>query len=521
MYNIWKIIIRFFFVVFFLGIYLTFIFVCIFLPNIDVYFIVWGAFILNYLISVILCFYIINSKRFQAIKFVWIVWLILIPFFSQLMFIVWGVSGIKRRTIEQYKKDIKKYLKYENYQLNNHLLKNKDKTENFHGIFSYLASSCNRPIYYQNKIEFLSKPHLTLTKIIEILEKAEKFIHLEYYYISIGLVWKCLFDVLKKKSDQGVEVRIIIDYLGSLFELKKSHIKELKKAGIKIVFFNAPRIPKNISLLNFRCHKKVIIVDNKYAVYGGANLCDAYFGVSDKIFPMTDFGYYIEGAIVNSFNLLFAYDWNIYCSNFKNKKNFLNEPHKYFQIYQPKNISCMAQLVESNPDVTEKILVNNLTQLILRAKKSIIITTPYFFPTLSIINALKIASHSGVKIKILLPLHPDYKSIVLTMNRYYYEPLLEAGVEIYEYCGFNHEKIMVIDNSLIYTGTYNWDFRSLFMNYETILLIKNLKLAKEHEFYFNERLKNTQQVSLADIKKWNTFKQRCLYQILHLIYPLI
>ncbi|WP_391591814.1 Cardiolipin synthase [[Mycoplasma] cavipharyngis] len=485
-------------------------------------YIILGAFLFNYLVSIILANYIISSKRYESFKSLWILWIILIPFLGQTLFVYFGVSGIRRRSLAEYRHDLKQFNQYEDFS-DFEKIKLDSNNKKMPLVFEYLNQACDRPVYQNNDVKFLAKPHQSLLEIIKTLQQAEKFIHLEYYQIHPGLVWDAIFDILKTKIKQGVEVRIIVDYIGAFNKWSKKKLAAIRDAGIEIYYFNGFHYWKTFSLLNFRCHKKVLIVDNKYAIYGSANISDCYFNISKDKFPLNDYCYYLEGPIVNSLNLLFAYDWNFHCGNLLTNNTLINHPEKYFQIYRPTNNqnNMIMQFAESGPDVNEKIFVNNLNQIILQAKSKIEIATPYFFPNSSIINSLKIAADSGIKIKLIFPREPDHTKVVLSMNRFYYETLLESGIEIYEYYGFNHEKITVVDEKLVYTGTYNWDFRSLFLNYETVLLIYSKKMAAIHSQAFHERIAKSQKIDFSTIKRWKNWRQKFFIFCLKLVFPLI
>lgn len=200
------------------------------------------------------------------------------------------------------------------------------------------------------------------------------------------------------------------------------------------------------------------MVDNEYAICGSCNIADEYFNITKKHFQTTELSVKLGGDIVGSVSALFLAHWDL-CNNGKklSEPEFTEEQcHFYFHrdnfLMQG---SGLAQLLDNSPVGSGFIIRDNLMQLIFGAKKQIIISTPYFYPPKELVNALKLVKAEGVEVKILVPKNPDLKGFFSTLNRQPVETLIAHGVEVYEYFGFNHEKVMLIDGEITYVGSYN------------------------------------------------------------------
>ncbi|MDE6476602.1 MAG: phosphatidylserine/phosphatidylglycerophosphate/cardiolipin synthase family protein [Mycoplasmoidaceae bacterium] len=268
---------------------------------------------------------------------------------------------------------------------------------------------------------------------------------------------------LIKKVKAGVKVRFIYDWVGCANRFPKKYIKELKEAGVCIAKFNPHGLNIFKGATNFRSHRKGIIIDNKIALYGGSNIGDEYLSIDKKTNYFKDLNYIVEGEVVNSLNLLFCQDFCFMTDIKRDSKQFNDVYKKLNKILVPKKVSNVthAQVVESSPDYEGKTIKNQILNLILKAKRSINIISPYFFPTDDIVDCLIIASQSGIKVRLVCPGQNDDKTFVTLLNRNNYKKMIDAKIKVYEFNGFIHSKLMIIDNKYVFTGSNNLDYRSL------------------------------------------------------------
>ncbi|AFN64823.1 cardiolipin synthase [Mycoplasma wenyonii str. Massachusetts] len=408
--------------------------------------------------------------------------------------------------IGNYLKDLRRYQEYEKKFLTFNRAKEglvlyslKETDPNYSRLVQYNNLVGHRHLTQSNSAKVIENAKDFLFCIVQLIKKAKKFIHIEYYIFSEGYVLNYLLELLAQKIQEGVEVKLIIDHWGNYFKITKKTKKRIKALGIKCKIFN-PLFTKNNELWwNFRNHNKLLVVDNQYALFGSCNISDEYFNITDKFFPTSELAILLEGEIVNSLNILFAFHWGLIPNKKEEKEwDMLMDSQHYFGFNYQEKGNLELQLVPSSPLLEERPIKTNLLNLILSAKKIIRFTTPYFYPPKDILNALKFVSSIGVRIQIILPKEADLKDKVLRVHRKLLSSFSSKNIEIYEYLGFNHEKVTIIDDEIVYFGTYNWDYRSLYLNFESAILIKDKELGEKMKILFLKRLKNSHLITPSD-----------------------
>ncbi|AGX88806.1 phospholipase D-like domain-containing protein [Mycoplasma parvum] len=345
-------------------------------------------------------------------------------------------------------------------------------TDELDNVIRYNYASYQRPLSRNNSLSFVIKSSEHITCIINMIKRAKRFIHIEYYIFSEGYIFNYLIQLFAQKIQEGVAIKLIVDGWGNYKKISKKMIFRLKNLGIQYKVFN-PLFKRNGDFWwNFRNHNKLFIVDNEFALFGSCNISDEYFNITDRFFPTSELSLFLEGEIVNSMNLLFTYHWELIRENNK-EFDVLLDTNYYFPQAKRKCGNVSIQLINSSPLMENQPIKTNILQLIYSAKKSIKISTPYFYPPQDIVNALKTASKAGIKVQIILPKEADLNDRILRVHREILSNFLDSNIEIYEYFGFNHEKFTLIDENTIYFGTYNWDYRSFYWNFESALVIKN------------------------------------------------
>ncbi|AHC39781.1 cardiolipin synthase [Mycoplasma ovis str. Michigan] len=412
--------------------------------------------------------------------------------------------------LRKYLKDLKRHQEYEGQFLAFNRYKTepvvclpKDQDQNFNRLVRYNQLAGYRHLTKYNSVKVIDNAKDCLFCIVQLIKRAKRFIHIEYYIFSEGYVFNYLIRLLKRKVNQGVEVRIIVDGWGNYFKISRKTLRKIRESGIQLKIFNPLLTRGNELWWNFRNHNKLLVVDNDYALFGSCNISDEYFNITDKFFPTSELSLLLEGEIVNSLNILFAFHWGLVDSTKPPRKkreepDMLIDKQHYFGLNNQKKGKLDLQLIPSSPLLEERLIKTNLLNLILSAKKVVRITTPYFYPPKDILNALKFVSRIGVKVQIILPKEADFKDKVLRVHRKLLSSLAPSTIEIYEYLGFNHEKLTIIDDEIVYFGTYNWDYRSLYLNFESSLLIKDKEIGLKMKILFLKRLKNSHLIQLTD-----------------------
>ncbi len=292
------------------------------------------------------------------------------------------------------------------------------------------------------------------------LEKAEKFIFVEYFIVQDGLMWDSITEILARKAAQGVDVRVLYDDLGSIGTYSNANAQRLRQKGIRIAAFNPLVFIKGT--LNCRDHRKMLIIDGKVAFSGGVNLADEYINHIQRFGHWKDIGFRIAGPAVDNYTRMFAAFWNAF-ADAPLPAGYLLPPESPAEPGEPDGLVLSYYDSPLGPDaVSNELFIDLLGQ----AKESAWFYTPYLMPGDALLDAFVRAARRGVDVRIIMPGIPD-KKLVYRMGRSFYPVLLEAGVKIYEYTpGFVHAKASLIDGVAGTVGTVNLDYRSLFLHFE-------------------------------------------------------
>ncbi|MFS4416449.1 cardiolipin synthase [Maribacter sp. 2307ULW6-5] len=325
-----------------------------------------------------------------------------------------------------------------------------------------------------NELTPLKNGPATFTAIFEAMESAKKFIHIQYYIFEEGELADRFLSILQRKTKEGVEVRFMYDGLGSN-TLSKTYIGLLKEAGVQIYGFLPIRFGRLLSSINYRNHRKIVVVDGSTAFTGGINVSDKYLKGDPILGTWHDLHLRLRGPIVNSLQAVFAMDWN-----FASGKDDILAAGYFLGKSIPGQ--SIAQVISSGPDSDFSSIHQLYFSIINRAKKYIYIANPYIIPGEALMEALQVAALSGVDVRLMLSANSD-SFLVKWSVRAYFEDFLEAGVKIYLYPdGFLHSKLMLSDDELTTIGTANLDVRSFEQNYEVNVLV--------YEREFTQQLKN-------------------------------
>ncbi|WP_100399645.1 cardiolipin synthase [Bacillus sp. FJAT-44742] len=317
----------------------------------------------------------------------------------------------------------------------------------------------NNPINFNTNTKVLTDGKETFTHITQTLKMAKDHIHLVYYIVRDDKLGQEIKEILIQKAEEGVKVRFLFDAVGC-WKLSKKYIKELKNAGVEMVPFAPVRLPLITHQVNYRNHRKIIIIDGQLAYVGGLNIGDEYMGRNKYFGIWRDTHLMVQGEAVRTLQLIFLRDW--YYSTGK----ALLEPQYLSPALPEGKQDGGVQMIASGPDTKWEVIKKLFFSMITSAKKSIWIASPYFIPDDDILSALKIAALSGIDVRLLMPAKPD-KRIVFYASRSYFPELMDAGVKIYEYDrGFMHSKIMIVDHEIASLGTANMDMRSFHLNFE-------------------------------------------------------
>ena len=365
----------------------------------------------------------------------------------------------------------------------------------YNNLVRFIYNSSDSPLTGNNSVKLLLNGEEKFPELLKAIAEAKSHIHLEYYIFENDNIGNSIADLLIQKAQQGVEVRFLYDDFGS-HGLNKKFIKRLTEGGVEAAPFYKIKLYALASRLNYRNHRKIIIIDGKKSFVGGINISDRYRNdIPEKnALYWRDTHLMIDGLATFYLQYLFLCDWN-FCS--KQKLQFGPD---YFPIYPNEQEvgNELVQIVPSGPDSTVPVIFYSFLEAIGAATKRILITSPYFIPGESLMDALFIAATSGIEVKILVPGISDSK-LVNTAARAYYTELLKHGIRIFQYeKGFVHAKTMVIDDNLAIVGSANMDYRSFDLNFEVNAMLYSKDIVAQLAKSFNDDLQHSPEINTTD-----------------------
>ncbi|PVW12629.1 cardiolipin synthase [Marixanthomonas spongiae] len=429
----------------------------------------------------------------------YILLIILVPIGGIIFYFSFGINYRKRKLYskkiiadEPLRKDIKNRLQLYRKKLVDLAL----LPQAHYNLSSFIDNTSGSPLTGNNEVELLLNGEEKFPKVLAAIEAAKSHIHLEYYIYEDDKTGNEIADLLIKKAQEGVEVRFLYDDFGS-HDLGKKFIKKLEDAGVATAPFYKIKLYALANRLNYRNHRKIIVIDGERSFVGGINMSDKYRNdtkAKDGLY-WRDTHLMLKGPASLYLQYLFLCDWN-FCS-----KQQLEFGPKYFPE-QPENKTIekeLLQIVPSGPDSNLPVIFYSLMQAIASAKEKIWITSPYFIPGESLMDALIIAAKSGVEVKLLVPGISDSK-MVNAAARSYYSELLPHGVQIYLYNkGFVHAKTMIVDDNLAVIGSANMDYRSFDLNFEVNAVLFSENINKKLQKAFENDLKESSKI---DSQQW-------------------
>ncbi|MEN8185874.1 MAG: cardiolipin synthase [Bacteroidota bacterium] len=445
-------------------------------------------------VSVLIIAIILDNKK-PGKAFAYIFLLLLFPLGGVLLYFLFGVHYQKRKLFSRYR----------NYQYNN-LQKGKvdketepesplflDENKKLLTLFKSIDNAC---FTSKNEVKVLKNGEGKFPVLKEELNKAEKKIHMEYYIIDDDVIGLEIINVLCEKAGEGIKVKLIYDDVGS--SISKKSKQKLKEAGVEFKPYMPVFFSRFAHKANYRDHRKIVVIDDKVGFLGGINVSDKYINSEKSQLYWRDTHVMIKGEAVIGLQMLFIDNW-FFVSG---KRLKLNRQVDFSDI----NSSTSTAILGSDYGDTYHNLMEAFFAMITCAQEEILITTPYFLPNDSILDAIKVASKGGVKVKLLIPRKPDLKTAYYASQSYLLE-LLTCGVEVYYYTkGMLHAKTMVIDSNLSTVGSANMDQRSFDLNAEVNAFMMDKTTAITLKKQFEADIKDAFRVRIKDMeqRKWQT-----------------
>ena len=433
-----------------------------------------------YIIVVVTTIVVIVHDRRDPVKAVsWIMVVTLLPVAGLIIYALFGRDHRKQKIFNRKEiadlEHIEELSREQLKELVDPEIQQLDTVEYNKGIITLLLNNNKSVLTVRNKVRILNNGKAKYSALFSAIKNAQQSIHVEYYIFDNDRIGNRLLKLLKEKADEGVEVRLIYDDVGS-WSLKSRHVRQIRRDGIEAYGFMPVAFPRFTSKANYRNHRKIVVIDGRIGFTGGINIAERYLK-GTKFGPWRDTHLMIEGDAVNMLQAIFITDWY-----FVSDKKLLNDP-KYFPKTKVRTRSPI-QIASSGPDSDWASIMQAYFAAINKARKSIYVSTPYFMPNQSILTALKVAALSGVDVRVIMPYRSDSK-IVYWASRSYITELMDAGIKIFFHCrGFNHSKFIVIDDIFCSVGSANMDYRSFEHNFEVSAIMYDPRIAEELAGYF-------------------------------------
>ncbi|WP_257659088.1 cardiolipin synthase [Parapedobacter lycopersici] len=471
-------------------------------------------------IVILVCLRVIYDTRSTTKTLAYLLLVVFLPFVGIFIYFSFGINYRKRKMyskklIEDEKLDMR--LKQEILQSSAQAFaQGNEEIQPFRELAHMLANNSLSALTAGNEVKLLINGEHKFPEVIRAMQAARHHIHIEYYIYEDDEIGRTLEQLMIQKVQEGVTVRFIYDDFGSS-SIRKKLVKRLRAGGVQAFPFSRIIFIALANRLNYRNHRKIIVIDGHTAFVGGINISDKYVNTAtEKKLFWRDTHLQLTGRGVNYLQYLFLCDWNFCADEQLQPNEQFFPPAASFPVSGNK----VVQIAASGPDSDTPTILFSLLQAISLATRELLITTPYFIPGESMLDALMIAALGGVRVKLLVPGHSD-SVVVNAAARSYYDDLLHAGVEIYRYQkGFVHAKTMVVDRKIAIVGTANMDQRSFDLNFEVNAVVYDVAIAQELGDVFDQDLL---QASPIDPQVW---EQRPLYKQLlektaRLISPLL
>lgn len=463
-------------------------------------------------ISLLVVIKLLNTYDNPIYTTAWIIPILILPVFGVTFYIfiqfkfgtrpiAWGLQRTIRETAPLLKTDRRIYRRLETADYD------------VAGLSRYVERYGGYPTDTNTAVTYFPDGMAKFKQLLIELEKAEKFIFMEYFIVEEGYMWDTILEILERKVAEGVEVRFMYDGTCSLMKLPFKYIEKLRAKGLQAKIFSKV-CPAVSTRQNSRDHRKITVIDGKVAFTGGVNLADEYINYVERFGYWKDAAVMLRGDAVRSFTLMFLQMWNIF--------ERPNQEYEKYLVKQPPIPEADGFVMGygdsplDNENVGEKVYLN----MIHSAKRYVHIMTPYLVLDYEMQQCLEFVAKRGVEVSILLPHIPDKKYVYL-LAKTYYKDLIQAGVHIYEYTpGFVHSKVVVVDDDKAVVGTINMDLRSLYLHFECAAYLYGCSAIADIEKDFRETIEISQEITLEDCRKQGLIS-RFAGQCLRLLAPLM
>ena len=447
----------------------------------------------TYIFSAVMILYLLNSRTDNSSKVTWLIVITVLPIFGAL-FYLFTKSDLGHRVLKERTQQLVSETKELIPQSEETFSELEEENKGAASLARYAARSGCHPVYQNTEVTYYPLGEDVFEEMIVQLEKAKRYIFLEFFIVDEGHMWGKILEILAKKASEGVEVRMMYDGTCEFTLLPRNYPKKLHELGIQCKVFS-PAIPMVSTHYNYRDHRKIMVIDGKVGFTGGVNLADEYINRIEKYGHWKDVAVMLRGDAVDSLTLMFLQMWNI-----MEKTPQYSEYLSLGKAGVPSGSGFVMPFGDRPLDedrVGERVYMDILN----RATTYVHVMTPYLIMDGELETAIKYAAERGVEVSLILPGIPD-KTMPYALAKGHYASLLDSGVKIYEYTpGFVHAKVMVSDDREAIVGTINMDYRSLYHHFECGVWLYDGEVITSIEDDFQKTLEKCRKVEKETI--WN------------------
>lgn len=462
-------------------------------------------------IMTVMLIYVLNTRRDPTYKLTWCILIAISPIFGTLLYAFIALDPGHRAVQKRLRQiaEASKPIIPDQKELMERVAR---EEKELHSLASY-GARFGYPLYENTHVTYFPLGENKFREMVVQLEKAERFIFLEYFIIQDGHMWGTVLDILKRKAAQGVDVRLIYDGTCAFSKLPQDYPRQLEAMGIRCRVF-APIRPFISTTYNNRDHRKILVIDGHTGFTGGVNLADEYINEKVRFGHWKDTAVMLQGDGVRSLTFMFLQIWNAW------DKEWIYEPYLAAPGMGPKEAKGYVMPYGDSPLDDEQTGEMVYLDILSTARDYVYIMTPYLILDNQMITALLFAAKRGVDVKLILPHIPD-KKYANILAKSHYRQLTEGGVQIYEYTpGFVHVKQFVSDDKKAVVGTINLDYRSLYLHFECGVYMYDCPVVQDIAEDFRQTLEKCQPVTMETIRQEKLIIRFC-GALLKLIAPLM
>lgn len=457
-------------------------------------------------LSILVIVRVVLNNRDTVKTLAWIMVLLFLPFVGIVIYLFFGRDTRRNRIINS-----RQLSQLQKKQLENDSFGQYEVQHEYIPLVSFFQNAASATLIGSDDVRVLPSVKEFATELYREIDAAKEHVHVQFYIFEDDEFGSLLREHLIAKAKQGVEVRVIYDSVGC-FNVRKEFFETMRCAGIYVESFLKVRFPLLTNKVNYRNHRKVVVIDGKVGFVGGCNIADRYLkGVKWGVWRDTML--LVKGAAVHGLQTSFLVDW--YFAN-----RTMVSGKRYFPT-QPAGNGGLVQVVQSNPVGNVRTIMTGLVKALSMARNYVFLQTPYFMPDESFLQALKGAAQSGVDVRLMIPERAD-SMLAGYASRSYLADIMHAGVKVYLYnAGFLHSKTFVCDDYLSSVGSVNLDFRSFFYNFEVSAFVYGKRVACSLKETFLEDMKSSRLLTFNGFMSERSFTERCLESFARLFSPLL